>query len=183
MFRCLLIPALAGCQGTSASEHAPDPGGDEAAIVARDRAGTVVSRVRPGHPCRATVESFDLQVGGPPLVAQLGDDRFTGELAANGLTLRKNDAPVARFYARQLFDHQGIPLVRVLESGDIADGASAIVRRATAATNTVTVGDFTVTGTSDLVLAAMLTAREASPEVRALIACHLVLPSEPNRKF
>lgn len=171
----LLAPTLVvACQdATPASARTDEP----AAIIARARS-TLVAQVTPGHPCRATVDGVELIVGTSPFVAQHGADRFTAQDASNGTTFFKNDQPVARIHARQLFDHQGIPLVRVLDSGDITDSANAIVRRAVATTNTVTVGDLTVTGTSDVVLAAMLTAREAAPEVRALVACHLLLPRE-----
>ncbi|MBA3820075.1 MAG: hypothetical protein H0X17_14365 [Deltaproteobacteria bacterium] len=163
------IAPVLGCQGTTpAITPAPTP------IEARDAKGVVTARVMPGHPCRATVDDVELLVASAPLVAQVGGDRWSGESGTNGLTLKKNDAPVARLHARQLFDAQGIPLLRVLPGGEIADAASAIVRHAKASPNAVTVGDFTVSGTSDVVLAAMLTARETSPEVRALVACHLL---------
>jgi hypothetical protein len=174
--RCLpLLGAFApiapvfGCQGSTPEAAPPPP-----AIEARDAQGVVIARVVPGHPCRARVDSVELLVGSTPFVAQHGTDRWTAEDAANGTTFKKNEEAVARLHARQLFDGQGIPLLRVLSTGEIADGASAITRRVVASPQGVTVGDFTVTGTSDLVLAAMLTARETSPEVRALVACHLL---------
>jgi len=167
------------CQDpTPASARAREP----TAIEARDARGAIVARVTIGQPCRATVDGVELIVGSSPFVAQHGADRFTAQVAPNGTTFFKNDDVVARIHAKQLFDHQGIPLLRVLDSGDIADGASALVRRAVATNNNVTVGDLTVSGTNDVVLAAMLTAREATPEVRALVACHLLMPPEHNRK-
>ena len=59
-----------------------------------------------------------------------------------------------------------------------------IVRRATVApapANAVTIGEATVTGTTDVVLAAMLAAPEAPPDVRAMVACHYLLPEAPPR--
>jgi hypothetical protein len=38
-----------------------------------------------------------------------------------------------------------------------------------------------VTGTTDVVLAAMLTARAASPEIRALAACHFLLTDRAQK--
>ena len=160
----------------------------------RDASGAVSARVVPGRPCRATVGDLELLVGGRPLVATQGAVRWTGEDAANGTTLFKDGAPVARYHARQLFDAEGLPILRIMDDGSIADRASVVVRRAAvvpAATagpgrtpgsaaaptaGAVTIGDVTVTGTTDVVLAAMLAAPEAPPAVRALVACHLLLP-------
>lgn len=165
-----LLPAF-GCQGSSEAPRKPVA----APIEVRDATSAVVARVQPGRPCRATVDGFELLVGGRPLVAQVGADRWTGEDAENGTTLKKNDRIVARIHARQLFDDQGIPVIRVLETGDIVDKANAVVRKAVAGPGAVTIGELTVGGTTDVVLAAMLTAREAVPEVRALAACHFLL--------
>jgi len=163
---------LVGCQGTDTSKVTPPK---PAAIEVVDGAKAVVARVVPGHPCRATVDGVEILVGGPPLVAQIGSDRWTGEAAENGTTLRKNDQIVARIHAKQLFDPNGIPILRVLENGDIADKANAVVRKAVAAVDHVTIESYTVTGTTDVAIAAMLTARETVPEVRALAACHYLL--------
>lgn len=161
--------AASGCQSESTSKVTP-----LAAIEARDAANIVVARVLPGHPCRATVEGFELLVGGPQLVAQVGSDRWTGETAENGTTLRKNDRVVARIHANQLFDANGVPMIRVLDNGDIVDKANKRVRSATVATNAVQIGDVTVSGTTNVALAAFLTAREAEPVVRALAACRIL---------
>ena len=164
-----LLPAF-GCQG--ASEQRTQPA---ASIEVRDSTGSVVARVQPGRPCRASVDGVELLVGARPFVAQVGTDVWTGETAANGTTLKKNGAVVARIHARQLFDDQGIPLIRVLETGAIVDRANAVVRTAAPGATGVTIGELSVGGTTDVVLAAMLTAREALPEVRALAACHFLL--------
>jgi hypothetical protein len=162
--------AATGCQSESTSRTPPPV----AAIEARDAANAVVARVVPGHPCRATVDGFELLVGGPELIAQVGADRWTGEDAENGTTLRKNDRIVARIHANQLFDENGIPLLRVMENGDIVDKANARVRTATVSGATVHIGDLTITGTTNVALAAFLTAREAEPSVRALAACRIL---------
>ena len=164
---------VGGCRG--GGEPAPPP--PPPAIEVRDAAGALTARVVAGHPCRATVEGVELLVGGRPLVAQQGAVRWTGEDAPNGTTLKKDGAPVARVHARQLFDAEGIPLLRVLEDGSITNRASVVVRRAAPAPtgNAVTVGSATFTGTTDVVLAAMLAAPEAPPDVRAMVACHFLL--------
>jgi hypothetical protein len=164
-----------GCRCGSGREAPPPP--PPPAIEVRDATGAVTARVVPGRPCRARVEDVELLVGGRPLVAQLGATRWSGEDAANGTTLKKNDQVVARIHARQLFDAEGLPILRVLEDGSITDRARAVVRRAVAApaASSVTIGDVTVSGTTDVVLAAMLAAPEAAPELRAMLACHLLL--------
>ena len=168
---------VGGCR--CGAEPVPPP--PPPAIEVRDATGAVTARVVPGRPCRATVEGVELLVGGRPLVSQQGAIRWTGEDAPSGTTLSKNGAPVARVHARQLFDAEGIPLLRVLEDGSITNRASVVVRRAAPAPtgNAVTVGSATVTatvtGTTDVVLAAMLAAPEAPPDVRAMVACHFLL--------
>ena len=166
-----VLPVV-GCQGTDSSKAAaPKPN----VIEVLDGSKAVIARVAPGHPCRATVDGVELLVGGPPLVAQIGTDKWTGEDAENGTTLRKNGQIVARIHAKQLFDPNGIPILRVLDNGDIADKANAVVRKAVTAVDHVTIDTFTVTGTTDIAIAAMLTARETVPEIRALAACHYLL--------
>jgi hypothetical protein len=171
---------VGGCRSGGDREAAPAPA--PAAIEVRDAAGVITARVAPGRPCRATVEGVELLVGGRPLVAAHGAVRWSGEDAANGTTLSKDGAPVARVFARQLFDAEGLPILRVMEDGAIANRASVIVRRAAAVpapapggAPAVQIGDTTVTGTADLVLAAMLAAPEVAPDLRAMVACHLLL--------
>src|SRR5687768_16467394 len=165
-----LLPAF-GCQGGST----PPPPKGRPAIEVRDASGAILATVQAGRPCRANDGGIELLVGGRPLVAQHGTDRWTGEDAANGTTLKKNDQVVARIHAKQLFDENGIPVIRVLEGGDIVDKANAVVRKATPRGGSVAIGDLTISGTQDVVLAAMLTAREAVPEVRGIAACHYLL--------
>jgi hypothetical protein len=162
------------CQSTDAP---PPP--VKRAVEVRDASGQLTARVVVGHPCRATVDGVEMFVGGRPLVAQVGTTRFTGEDAANGTTLRENERVVARIHAKQIFDAEGIPLLRVMDNGDIVDLTSRVVRKAIAKGETVRVGDLTVTGmlgrADDVVLAAMLTAPELAPALRALVACHYLL--------
>jgi hypothetical protein len=183
--------ALAACQdgaGASAGDREPTVVEHAAsrAIEVRDARSNVVAKVLVGRPCRATVGERELIVGGPPLVATSGTSQWTGEDAPNGTTLRLNDRPIARIHAKQLFDAEGIPLVRVLDNGDVANGPGRIVRKATIAAGMITIhplqgdgGDLTVTGLAggpdDLALAVMLAAPEAAADVRALAACHYLL--------
>jgi hypothetical protein len=170
LFRWLSAAALvAGCRDR-AEPPAPVP-----AIELRDAQGAVTARVVPGHPCRATVDGVELLVGGPPLVAQLGAARWTGEDGANGTTLRKNDVTVARIFANQLFDGEGVPVLRVTDNGDITSPAGAVVAHAVVSADGVALGDATVTHTRSVPLAAMLAARGVGAEVRALAACHYLL--------
>jgi hypothetical protein len=177
LFSLLLV---GGCRcGGDGDASAPPPAAR--AIEVRNAAGAIDARVVPGRPCRATVEGFELLVGTQPLVAQHGAARWTAETAANGTTFLKDGAPVARLYARQLFDAEGLTLLRVLDDGSIANRASAIVRRADASPtgNSVAIGASTITGTTDVVLSAILTAPEATPDVRALVACYLLSAGAP----
>jgi hypothetical protein len=172
------ILLVGGCR--CGADRAPPP--PPAAIEVRTAAGATTARVVPGRPCRATGGGTGLLVGGRPLVAQHGAARWAGEDAPNGTTLRKDGAVIARVYAGQLFDAEGLPILRVMEDGAIASRASVIVRRAVAVpapANAVGIGDVTVTGTTDVVLAAMLAAPEVAPELRAMVACHLVLAAAP----
>jgi hypothetical protein len=164
LFR-LAVLILAACQSHGASEPPAPP--------AISVSGTT-TRVVPGHPCRASVEGVDLEVGGPPLLAQVGADRWTGEDSTNGVTFKRNGVAVARLYANQLFDADGVPLVRVLANGDIADRAGRIVRHAQAAANTVQIGAQTITNTSNPAVAALLAAPEAEATVRGLAVCYLL---------
>jgi hypothetical protein len=165
---------VGGCR-CDADREAPAP---PPAIEVRDAAGVVTARVVPGRPCRALVEGVELLVGGRPLVSHHGAIRWSGEDTASGTTLKKNGEAVARVHARQLFDAEGLPVLRVADDGAIAGRTGAVVRRATASAgaNAVTIDETTVTGTTDVVLAAMLAAPEVTPDVRAMVACHLLLP-------
>ena len=171
LFRIAVLILAAACQSHGASEPPPAP-------PAISVSGTT-TRVVPGHPCRASVEGVDLEVGGPPLLAQVGADRWTGEDGSNGVTFKRNGVAVARLYANQLFDADGVPLVRVLQNGDIADRAGRIVRHAQLAAGGVTIGAQTITNTSNVAIAALLAAPEAEATVRGLAVCYLLLQATP----
>lgn len=171
----------AACQGDPAPAAASRP------AIEVFVGGKTVAKVTPGHPCRASINSrqggaVEILAGGPPLLATVGDVRWTAESASNGTTFKKNDEEVARIHANQLFDGQGIPLIKVIDGGTIANGPGRVVRKATAVGGRVEIttmikqpaDDAVVTNTDDLVLAAMLSAPEADPTIRGLVACHLL---------
>lgn len=185
----LLVPQTAGaCQSSAAGSGGR--GSDTAvatvkAIELRDAKGTVTARIVPGHPCRATVDGLELLVGTQPLVAQVGDTRWSGDEDANGTTLRRNDDRIARIFPSDkpdvlgLYDGEGVAVFRATVQGDTASlvaASGATLREARRTKSGITVGDLTVTGTDDLLLAALIGAPEAGPEVRGLAACHRLFP-------
>jgi hypothetical protein len=188
---CLVATVVGACQGnepSSADKTAPGAAGTGAIEVIVG--GKVTARVMPGHPCRATVDGVELLVGGPPLVAQVGDTKWTADTRENGTTLMSNERPAARILANQLFDATGIPLIKVEDDGKIVN-VQRVVRQATAehepAERVVIRGiekwknepDVVVTNTDDVALAGLLAAPEADPTLRGLAACYLLQSSKP----
>lgn len=182
----LLCVALCACQSKSdAGARPPEP----AAIELKDAKGHLIARVVPGHPCRAMVDDVEMLVGTDPLVAQLGDVRWTGETAANGTTIKRDDEVVARVFPIDqptetgMYTPDGVAMFRVTIAGDKADlisGAGAVIGSATKLpAGGIAIGERVMTGSNDLLLAALLGATEAPPEVRGLAACHRLFPS-PN---
>ena len=181
---CIYLLAALGCQGTSEKPPAPAL---PAAVVVRDSKGEELVRLQPGHPCRATLGPFEMIVGGPPLVAQLGDAHWVGDDEPNGTTISRNGSAVARVFpvgdpmTASVIDPQGIALVRIHASGGdatIANAGGQIVRRLHTKVGGEIISDppaASATGTNDLVLVALLSAPELAPEVRMLAACERVL--------
>jgi len=182
----LVLVALGACQSKSDAGARPS---EPKAIELKDKKGHLVARMVPGHPCRAMVDGTEMLVGTDPLVAQLGDVRWTGTTAANGTTIKRNDEIVARVFPIDqpaetgVFTPDGVAMFRATVSGDKADlisGAGAVIGTATKLPDgSIAIGERVLTGTNDLLLAALLGATEASPEVRGLAACHRLFPS-PN---
>lgn len=169
----------AGCQGSSAT--AADERAEHASVRSVEVSvhGTVVARVTPGQPCKAMVDGAELTVAGPPLTARIGDVQWTADDRADGTMLVRDAAPVARIRSTaaslSLFSPDGVALFRATLGADVARviGRDGAVARAAKRTATgIRVDDQVVTGTDDLLLAALLTASEAGPDVRALAACH-----------
>ena len=102
--------------------------------------------------------------------------RWSGDDADGSTTLRKDGAALVRLHDTQggvdVFDPQGIALLRVSADGAVANARGEILRRAEASRLAIKIGESIVTGTSDLALGVLVTAPELIPEVRALAACH-----------
>lgn len=181
---------VAACQGgTASSAEKPAP---RKAIEVHDAKGHVTARLTEGRPCRATIDDEELIVGGRPLVMMHGEIRWAGDDIEGSTVITRDGQSYARIAPAEvspdevaLFDSEGVALIRVTATGDTAtvrDAGQSIVRELHRAATTITItqpgGNATVTGTTDLLLAAVLSASEVSSEVRALAACHRMLPSQ-----
>ena len=173
---CISVLAVFGCQHKAEAPAAP------AAIEARDASGTVVATLRPGHPCRATIGPIEMIVGGPPLVAQVGETKWTGEHADITTKLFRDGVRIGDTRTGDdgftVMDTAHGQLVLKLA----ADTATALdnrkfqpIRTYTRKGAAIVTDGLTITGTDDLALAAALTAPELRPEVRMLAACERVL--------
>lgn len=183
--RCIYVLAAIGCQGKSEAPP-PAPSGPPAIVVSDER-GTALAELRPGHPCRATIGPIEMIIGGPPLVAQVGDVRWTGEDGENGTTIERTAQPVARVFPvgdptqAAVLDNEGVAMARISVTGGdaiVSNAGGQIVRRLHTKVGGGIIIDHpaaTATGTSDLVLVALLTSAEMSPEIRMLAACQRVL--------
>jgi hypothetical protein len=181
--RVLALALIAGCQGKSE----PDPPRPPRPAIEARAAGAVVARIVTGHPCRADIEGNELLIGTEPLVAQVGNSRWSGDDAGQdappGTTLRKDGAAFVRIHDTQdagveVFDPRGVAILRVTGDGAIANGHGEVLRRAEPARAAIKIGDSVVTGTNDLALGVLITAPELIPEVRALAACHRLFTRE-----
>ena len=179
--RVLALALIAGCQGKSEPDlpRSPPP------VIEARSAGTTIARITAGHPCRADVDGNELLIGTEPLVAQVGNSRWSGDPAdaATGTTLRRDGAPIVRIHDLQdtgieIFDPQGSAILHVSGDGAIANARGDILRRAETVRATIKIGESVVTGTSDLALAVLITAPELIPEVRALAACNRLFNRE-----
>lgn len=186
--RCLLlVPLFGGCQ---AKADLPAPASPTLIELhdLHDGGDKVVATVRPGKPCRATIGPTEMIVGGPPLISQVGETRWSGNDGSNGTTLERDGDRVARIFPTRgttvgVFDLQGVPVIHVQPSAEGATVSDASMRalRTLTRTGTNIVSDpppFRVSGTNDLVLASVLSAIELQPEVRMLAACERVLVTE-----
>jgi hypothetical protein len=152
------------------------------------REGTkVVASIRPGKPCRATIGPTEMIIGGPPLISQLGDTRWTGAESPSGTTLAREGDPVVRIKGDlatlSVFGADGIAtlVVHTTPAGANVTDATARLMRTLEVKSDQIVADhppLVVTGTHDVLLASLLTAPELAPEVRMLAACERVLVTE-----
>jgi hypothetical protein len=182
--RCICLLPLLGCQ-TKADPPAVDP-----TVMVEVRDGTkVVASVRPGRPCRASIGPLEMIIGGPPLISQLGDTRWSGKGGANGTTLEREGDPVVRIFPVNdrstvgVFDLNGVAMLRAQATpagATVSDAASRPLRMLAMTGSTIKTDhpELVVTGTHDVLLASVLTAPELSPEVRMLAACERVLVTE-----
>jgi hypothetical protein len=179
--RRLLLLGLLACQG---KQEPPPPAA--ASVQVRDSSGVLVAELRPIRPCRGSIGPVDLIVGGPPLVANLGSTEWKGSAADNGTTLYRDGQPVVRVFPTgdpktvSVLDLHGIALARIALNAGVAtvtNSASVPVRSLRIEGDTIKADKpaLTITGTQDLVLGALLSAPELSPEVRVLAACERVL--------
>jgi len=180
----LMLPAVLGCQG-----KADKPAPVQPTMIEVHEGTQVVASVRTGRPCRATIGPIELIVGGPPIISQSGDTKWSGETTAQaGTFYSHNDDRVARVFPVSdpqtggVYDVNGVALIRIATStaGDTAtvtSSSSALLRTLAKHGESIVVDSpkLTVTGTSDLVLAALLSAPEIVPEVRMLASCERVL--------
>lgn len=182
-YRVVALALIAGCQGKSE----PDPPRPPRPAIEARAGGATVARIVTGHPCRADIDGNELLIGTEPLVAQVGNSRWSGDDAgpgdAPGTTLRKDGAAFVRIHDTQdlgveVFDPYGVAILRVTADGAIANARGEILRRAELTGAAIKIGDSVVTGTSDLVLGVLVTAPELIPEVRALAACHRLFSRE-----
>jgi len=184
--RCIpLLCTLTACQG-SAAPAKQEPARPD--IVVRDSQGKALAEIHSGDPCRATIGPVEMIIGGgPPLVAQVGSDRWTGDVASNGTQLSRGVERIARVFPVgdstqvSVLDNDGIAMLRVQVSGgdaSLSNAGGQALRSLHTKVGGEIVSDpvaFTATGTKDLVLVALLTAPELQPEVRMLAACQRVL--------
>lgn len=182
-YRVVALALIAGCQGKSE----PDPPRPPRPAIEARAGGAIVARIVTGHPCRADIDGNELLIGTEPLVAQVGNSRWSGDDAglgdAPGTTLRKDGAAFVRIHDTQdsgveVFDPYGVAILLVTADGAIANARGEILRRAELTSAAIKIGDSVVTGTSDLVLGVLVTAPELIPEVRALAACHRLFSRE-----
>ncbi|HUS31358.1 MAG TPA: hypothetical protein VMZ53_22760 [Kofleriaceae bacterium] len=184
---CTLL-VLAACQDKQPPAAPPAP----ASVDVTDADGHLVAELKLIRPCRGSVPPFnELIVGGPPILASEGSAQWLGTTAANGTTYEKDGERLARLYpindpkTAAVLDMHGVAQVRILVEGDkgvVQNGAGMPIRNlskgaAGSAGPSVVIDapPLTVTGTDDLVLAALISAPELVPQVRILAACERVL--------
>jgi hypothetical protein len=177
------LALIAGCQGKSE----PDPPRPPPPVIEARANGATIAHIVDGHPCRAEVGGEELMIGTMPLVAQVGNSRWSGDDIDDGTTLRKDGVAIVRVRdladaSVEVFDPRGVAILHVSADGAVADSHGEIVRRVDATSAALKIGDSVVTGTSDLALGVLVTAPELIPEVRALAACRRLFAREQSAR-
>src|SRR5215468_4540394 len=119
---------VAGCQRSE-----PDPPRPPPAVIEARAGSTTLAHIIAGHPCRAEIDGNELLIGTQPLVAQVGNTRWSGDdTAGDGTTLRKDGAAVVRIRdaqeaAIEVFDPRGAAILRLSADGAIANASGAIL--------------------------------------------------------
>jgi hypothetical protein len=183
--RSLTFLTILGCRGGTEVPTLP-----RIVPIEVSDATSVVAMVRPDRPCRASVGPIELIVGKEPFVAELGETEWTGERGSAGMFFLENGRKIARVFPETdpqratIFGQTGEPIVTIEANGSggaiISDGAGRVLRTLTLMTSSIAVDKphEMITGTRDIVLAAMIAAQELEPEVRMLAACDRVLAKE-----
>jgi len=180
---------ISGCSHRSSEPTvvAPVP------VEVRDAKGITAARVIPSHPCRAEIDGSELIVGSQPLVAQIGAVRWSGADGSNGTTLESDGTAVARLSPStnpnelDIFDPEGVAMIKITAttpgSATIVNHEGVTVRHVdkTPAGFAVKLDDGveSITGTTDPILAGILTSPELTRPVRALAACRRVFEKLP----
>ncbi len=189
--RVHVLVLLAGCKDPQQQGKAATPAKPAPPVVVKDASGATLAELTPIRPCRAAIGPQEMIVGGPPLVSTLGTTKWTGSTEPNGTVLFRDEDRIARVYpvgdakSGGVYDLEGVAKIRVKVNGSVAvveDGGSIPLRKLTVAADQITSDPptFTITGTDDLILAALLSAPELLPEVRMLAACERVLAKGPT---
>jgi hypothetical protein len=182
--RSLTFLTILGCRGGTEAPTLP-----RIVPIEVSDATSVVAMVRPDRPCRASVGPIELIVGKEPFVAELGETEWTGERGSAGMFFLENGRKIARVFPETdplratIFGQTGEPIVTIEATGSgaiISDGAGRALRTLTLMPNSIAVDKphQLITGTRDIVLAAMIASQELEPEVRMLAACDRVLAKE-----
>ena len=181
--RLVVIRMLSSCALVACQSQASPPVAVAPSIEVRDGQGGLIGELRASHPCRTRIGPIEMQVGGPPLVSQLGSTRLTGSAVANHGTALASDGqvlvrvvPSADAQAIDVLDPSNAPLLHVESDGTGATVRSAardVLHRIALRGDELVFdgGAQTVRGTHDAVLAALLVTPELLPEVRMLVAC------------
>lgn len=188
----IALALLASCQGSPASRKQAESDRTSktpaAAIEVHDGAGAVLASVSPTLPCRARVDGVELVVTGRPVDVTVGSAHWTADDDAGGTLIKRDGEVVARVTTTTgsgaslgVFRPDGVAIVRALLTDGAArviNGQRVVLRTTTRTSSGIAAGDRTVTGTDDVLLAAILAAPEVAPEVRALAACLRAIPGD-----